>query len=103
MQNYHTNFLMSEKISTETKIVTEADEYDRSMLTLHPDTAVITSADADHLDIYGTKEKMIEAYSAFGAQVKSGGNLILKKGLENKLTINSEKLRPHFYSAKEKT
>ena len=37
----------------EAPIVVEADEYDRSFLTLHPDVAIVTSTDADHLDIYG--------------------------------------------------
>ena len=46
-------------------IVVEADEYDRSFLTLNPDIAVITSVDADHLDIYKTKESLINAFTDF--------------------------------------
>ncbi len=62
------------------RLAVEADEFDRSFLTLHPDVAVITSADPDHLDIYGTPEKMREAFAQFASQVR--GTLILKHGLE---------------------
>jgi len=50
--------------------VTEADEYDRSFLHLHPHAAVITGTDADHLDIYGNSSSMLEAYGQFARQVK---------------------------------
>lgn len=57
-------------------IVIEADEYDRSFHKLNPDIAVITSIDADHLDIYGTHENVIEAYFQFACKVKSSGTLL---------------------------
>lgn len=50
--------------------VTEADEYDRSFLTLHPTVAIITSMDADHLDIYGTRENLVEAFGRYANQSK---------------------------------
>ncbi len=78
-QNYNTNFLLSKVINNNTPVVVEADEYDRSFLTLHPNIAVITSADADHLDIYGDSEHVKESYSLFSKKVKPGGKLILKK------------------------
>ena len=53
---------------------------DRSFLQLWPDAAVVTSADADHLDIYGTHEAVREAFAQFISQIKPGGALILKKG-----------------------
>ena len=56
-------------------MVAEADEYDRSFLTLHPTCAAITSIDADHLDIYGTHDQMLQAFGQFSAQVKTGGLL----------------------------
>ena len=59
----------------------EADEYDRSFLKLHPDIAVISSMDADHLDIYGTGEAVEEAFIAFSKKIKSGGTLVQKHGL----------------------
>lgn len=63
----------------------EADEFDRSFLRLYPDVAIITSADADHLDIYGTHEAMKEAFSQFISQIKPGGVLIIKRGVELKV------------------
>ena len=62
-------------------VVVEADEYDRSFLTLHPDIAIITSMDADHLDIYHDKKFLEESYRLFASQVKDGGTLIYKEGL----------------------
>jgi len=62
-------------------VVAEADEYDRSFLTLRPDIAVVTSADADHLDIYGDKDQLIASFRLFLAQMKKGGTSIVKYGL----------------------
>ncbi|MBS7566301.1 UDP-N-acetylmuramate--L-alanine ligase [Mucilaginibacter sp. Bleaf8] len=62
-------------------VVVEADEYDRSFLTLFPDVAIVTSMDADHLDIYGDHEHLNESFRMFASQVKENGRLIVKKGL----------------------
>ena len=62
------------------RLAVEADEFDRSFLRLYPDVAVITSADADHLDIYGTHEAVKEAFSQFVRQIRPGGFLIIKAG-----------------------
>jgi UDP-N-acetylmuramate--alanine ligase len=94
-QNYNTNLLLSNNLSAassvdragEELVVVEADEYDRSFLTLFPQMAVITSVDADHLDIYGDKKYMEESYSLFAKQVQS--KLVVKKSIES--TINSGK------------
>jgi len=60
-------------------VVVEADEYDRSFLQLDPDVAVILSMDADHLDIYGDRESMVETgYKAFAAKIKPGGRLFVQ-------------------------
>ncbi len=67
------------------RVVVEADEFDRSFLRLKPDVAVITSVDADHLDIYGTYDAVREAFSQFVDLIKSGGSLILKAGVEIEL------------------
>ena len=75
--NYNTNF-WSDKNNI---CVVEADEFDRSFLKLHPDIAVISSMDADHLDIYGTKQAVEEAFIAFSKKIKSGGTLVQKHGL----------------------
>ncbi len=75
--NYGTNFWSSDKNIS----VAEADEYDRSFLKLFPDIAVITAMDADHLDIYGTAEKLEDAFIEFSGQLKPNGLLISKQGL----------------------
>lgn len=75
--NYESNILFGEN----NVMVVEADEYDRSFLTLHPDTAIITSMDADHLDIYGDDATVKESFRLFASQLKTGGTLIYKKGL----------------------
>ena len=74
------------------RLVVEADEYDRSFLRLHPDIAVITAVDADHLDIYGTVEAVVEAFEQFASQIKQGGALILKQGVELKFDSSERKL-----------
>lgn len=61
-------------------VVVEADEYDRSFLQLSPDVAVILSMDADHLDIYGDSDSVVETgYKAFAARLKPGGNLTVQQ------------------------
>ena len=79
-KNYNTNLLIGSGAAKST-VVVEADEYDRSFLTLFPDISVITSMDADHLDIYGDKTYMEESYRLFARQLKPGGKLIYKKDL----------------------
>lgn len=82
-KNYNSNVLISDKVYKDNKpiVVVEADEFDRSFLTLFPDIAVITSMDADHLDIYSDKNTMDDAYRTFALQVKQDGVLIYKHGL----------------------
>lgn len=75
--NYQTNF-WSDANNT---VVIEADEYDRSFLRLHPEIAVITAVDADHLDIYKTTEAFEQAFVSFAEKIKEGGLLVMKKGL----------------------
>jgi len=87
--NYNTNFWSSSNAVS----VVEADEYDRSFLKLSPDVAVITAMDADHLDIYGTKEKMEDAFVEFANQLKPGGLLLTKYGLPEKDFISNNHLR----------
>ena len=83
--NFGTNFLLSEKPQEETIMVVEADEFDRSFLTLHPNVAVVTSTDSDHLDIYGDGETMLQAYSDFIMQVKREGKLFLQNNITLKI------------------
>ncbi|MCL2501879.1 MAG: UDP-N-acetylmuramate--L-alanine ligase [Bacteroidales bacterium] len=76
-KNYQSNLLLSHS----PYLVAEADEFDRSFLQLHPQTAVITSIDPDHLDIYGDYAQVEQAFVDFAAQIKQGGSLVLKQGL----------------------
>lgn len=76
--NYNTNVLFGDNNT----LVVEADEYDRSFLTLHPDIAIVTSMDADHLDIYGNKDQLVQSFRQFVSQLKSGGRLIYREGLQ---------------------
>lgn len=83
-KNYSSNLLLSKN----DVLVAEADEFDRSFLQLFPNAAVITSTDADHLDIYGSHEAVLRSFADFINQIKPGGTLVLKQGvavpLENK-------------------
>jgi len=65
-------------------VVVEADEFDRSFLALSPDIALVTSMDADHLDIYGNHDDMLEGFTEFVGKVKDGGTAYLKHGLSIK-------------------
>ena len=77
-KNYGSNLLLSDN----DVIVAEADEFDRSFLQLHPEAAVVTSMDADHLDIYSGLEDLRETFVKFGAQ--TARYLIIRKGLEER-------------------
>jgi len=76
-ENYNSNFISK---GTEISVV-EADEFDRSFLTLSPDIACITSMDADHLDIYGNAKAIETSFQDFAALVKDKNNLLHKSGL----------------------
>lgn len=80
--NYKSNLLLGNSSKPKHEIVVEADEYDRSFLTLFPDAAIITSMDADHLDIYGSREEMHLNYKAFASQVHPNGIIVQKSGLD---------------------
>lgn len=84
--NYNSNFWSSVK----NVYVVEADEYDRSFLKLHPDIAVISAMDADHLDIYGTKDEVELAFIQFSEKIKEGGTLISKWGLKRSPDLKAD-------------
>jgi UDP-N-acetylmuramate--alanine ligase len=86
--NYNTNFWSSDN----NVVVVEADEYDRSFLKLNPSVAVVTSMDADHLDIYKTAEAFEDAFVSFSEKVKPGGLLLAKKGLAREVSFDTSKL-----------
>jgi UDP-N-acetylmuramate--alanine ligase len=91
-KNYDTNLLLGDPSKSETYVVVEADEYDRSFLTLHPYLSVITSCDADHLDIYKNHQFVKEGYELFANLIQKEGCLIVNKNVDNELTLPSNKL-----------
>ena len=85
-KNFDSNLLLGKP--KDSILVVEADEFDRSFFQLHPDVSIIGSIDADHLDIYGDKEHLIESFNDFAKLTKR--NVIVREGLEveawNKIT-----------------
>ncbi len=81
--NYNTNFLLNQPADklNEVVCVVEADEFDRSFLTLFPHVAIVTSTDADHLDIYGAHDAVLDSFSQFVSQIDTDGLLLMKAGL----------------------
>jgi UDP-N-acetylmuramate--alanine ligase len=96
--NYNTNLLLHRPTDHTTQLtekeedfrpwtdqqfmVVESDEFDRSFLTLHPSISIITSTDADHLDIYGEHDELKKTFMDYASQTRDGGTLFLKKGLD---------------------
>jgi len=78
-RNFNSNLLLSENSDF---IVAEADEFDRSFLQLNPYIAIVTSVDADHLDIYGSKAAIHDAFKEYTKRIKPDGFLVSKKGLQ---------------------
>jgi UDP-N-acetylmuramate--alanine ligase len=87
-KNYDSNFLYRKEAKW---LVTEADEFDRSFLNLRPDFAVVTSTDADHLDVYGSHDGLKESFAAFAGQVKKDGFLLMKYGVSLPATATAGK------------
>ncbi len=87
--NYSSNLVLPESSNADVAVV-EADEFDRSFLNLKPNMALISSIDADHLDIYSNKHNLNLAFNKFVNQINKNGILIYKKGLK----INAENM-PH--------
>ena len=81
------------------RLAVEADEFDRSFLQLNPNVAVVTSADADHLDIYGTHEAVKEAFSQFIDRIKAAGALVIKKGVD--VEVRNGEIECYRYSFNE--
>ena len=93
--NYNTNFWSQtpSESSDNNVSVAEADEYDRSFLQLSPDVALISAMDADHLDIYGTKENLDQAFVDFSKKLKPGGLLVTRFGLAKDIFSSAQHIR----------
>ena len=96
-KNYGTNYLISEKSPY---VVIEADEFDRSFHHLRPYATVITSTDADHLDIYGTEEAYLESFRHYTTLIQPGGALIIHRDLKMKEDLQ-DGVRRYDYSRNE--
>jgi UDP-N-acetylmuramate--alanine ligase len=94
--NYESNLVMHGEVNEDTLVVAEADEFDRSFLRLYPHTAVVTSADADHLDIYGDHLQMLSSYKEFISQINNRGNLIIHESIAL-LANEAEDLKKETY------
>lgn len=79
LKNYGSNLMLSDRSDL---TVIEADEFDRSFHQLSPYMAVVSSVDADHLDIYGTAEAYRESFAVFTSLIRPGGCLLMKKGIQ---------------------
>lgn len=77
--NFDSNFI---SLADSKILIVEADEFDRSFLTLNPDIAVISSMDSDHLDIYNSKEFLEESFMLYSNQIKNNGKLIIRNDLK---------------------
>jgi UDP-N-acetylmuramate--alanine ligase len=82
-KNYDSNLILGEGRYT----VMEADEFDRSFHRLSPLMAVVTSLDADHLDIYGDQKTMIIAYNEFCAKIRPGGKLVVNSRIRKEIVV----------------
>ena len=96
-KNYGTNYILSKESEY---VVIEADEFDRSFHWLSPFATVITSTDADHLDIYGTEEAYLESFAHYSSLIVPGGYLILHTGLKMK-PRTGEQVTTFTYSREE--
>ena len=84
--NLGSNYFNTNTINTKALTLTEADEFDRSFLTLSPNLAIVTSMDADHLDIYGTGDELKKSFFDFINKIEPGGTLFIKHGLDFPVT-----------------
>ncbi len=91
--NLGSNYINTNTSENLPTTVTEADEYDRSFLTLSPNLAIVTSMDEDHLDIYETGEELKKSFFDFINKIKKNGTLFLKDGLECPSNLDAKIIR----------
>jgi UDP-N-acetylmuramate--alanine ligase len=96
--NYKSNLVMKGGVSDKTLVVVEADEFDRSFLRLFPQIAIVTSADADHLDIYGDHEAVLTSFRDYIKQIKPGGSLIIHESVAELLASDIAHVTKYTYS-----
>lgn len=94
-KNFNDNFLFNENPQF---VIAEADEFDRSFLKLHPDIAVVTSVDSDHLDVYKNYTAIKESFLSFVKLLPENGKLIIKYDALHILNHNSHNFSIFTYS-----
>ncbi|MBY0424516.1 MAG: UDP-N-acetylmuramate--L-alanine ligase, partial [Cytophagales bacterium] len=85
--NYNSNLIIGAKSAP---VVVEADEFDRSFLTLFPSIAVVTSTDADHLDIYGKHDELKRTFNLFVNQIRENGTLFYQESLDLEFPVSAK-------------
>ncbi len=94
--NYESNLVMHGEVNDNTWVVVEADEFDRSFLRLFPTMAVVTSADADHLDIYGDHSQVLTSFKEFIGQIRKEGHLVIHDSVKE-LSVNAKHIITQTY------
>lgn len=100
LQGYESNLILEGEYNSKTIAVLEADEFDRSFLRLSPDIAVVTSADADHLDVYGAHDEMKSSFKQFISKVKPNGHVFINEMLSSWLINEQPEVSSHSYGLK---
>lgn len=80
--DFNSNFYMDNDAEW---LVTEADEFDRSFLHLNPFIGVVTSIEPDHLEVYGTEEKVIAGFKEFVNKIDDDGYLVCHRSIVDHL------------------
>lgn len=73
-------------------LVAEACEFDRSFHNFHPTIATILNVEADHLDMYGGLEEIVQAFAVFAGQLPGadrGGALLINHEMSARLQITA--------------
>ncbi|MBL7790219.1 MAG: UDP-N-acetylmuramate--L-alanine ligase [Chitinophagales bacterium] len=91
--NFNSNYIQG----SSNVVVVEADEFDRSFMTLSPDIVVLTSIDTDHLDIYGNRENIVNSFREFLSKLDAKGILIHNEKVEDEIFITGTKKIYGFY------
>ncbi len=94
--NYGSNLILNDPDREDALAVVEADEFDRSFLALHPDMAVVTSVDSDHLDIYGDRESMLDSFREFLQGVSDKRQLFIQEKIATELLESGENLTTRY-------
>lgn len=96
-KNYNSNLVYDPTDQSEPIVVVEADEYDRSFLQLHPNAAIVTALDADHLDIYDDEEDFANTFKAFVELIAEDGLLVKSSSVWKNLIKDRTDIREVLY------